>query len=936
MTQAIRSSPPSLAEFIARWQNATLTERAAAQSHFIELCRVLGQPEPVQSDTSGSIYTFEKGVEKSSGGHGFADVWFRGHFAWEYKRRGADLRDAYRQLQLYREDLENPPLLVVCDLNRFEVHTNFTGTASKIYSFDLERLADPAPLPGSDLSALDVLRALFTEPERLKPEQTAARVTEQAAAEFARLAERLRERGVEAERAAHFLMRLLFCLFAEDIDLLPSGLFTRLVENTQERPEHFESRTRALFRAMADGGFFGADDIAHFNGGLFAGDDVIPLQRADLAVLLRACRLDWAAIEPAIFGTLFERSLDPAKRSQLGAHYTSREDILLIVEPVLMAPLRREWAKIQGQCRETFDDRRITLATKQTRIGNLLQGFSARIAAVRVLDPACGSGNFLYVALKRLLDLEKGVSVFGTQYGVPMGLVQVHPKQLYGLEVNTYAHELAQVSVWIGYIQWLRDNGFQYREDPILQRLDNIKEQDAILAFDAEGKPVEPPWPEADVIIGNPPFVGDRKMRRELGDAYVDTLRRLYRQQLPPSADLVCYWFERAREQIAFGMARRAGLLATNSIRGRSNRSVLQRIKETGNIFMAWSDRAWILDGAAVRVSMVGFDAGTEELRLLDGEAVAVINADLTASSDLAGAARLRENSGLSFIGTQKSGPFDLSRSQAEEMLGAVGNPNGRPNSDVVKPWINALDVTRRPRNRWIIDFGTTTTLAEAAQYEVPFEYVSKHVKPVRDIVRRRAHKERWWLFGDSRPGMRRAIAPLSRFIVTPLVSKHRVFAWCDTRVIPENLLITVARNDDYFFGVLHSKPHELWALRMGTNLGVGNDPRYTPSTTFETFPFPWPPGKEPLDDPRAEAIAEAARELVAKRDAWLNPPDASEAELKKRTLTTLYNARPTWLDLAHRKLDAAVFAAYGWEDNPSDEEILQRLLALNRERAAR
>ena len=347
---------------------------------------------------------------------------------------------------------------------------------------------------------------------------------------------------------------------------------------------------------------------------------------------------------------------------------------------------------------------------------------------------------------------------------------------------------------------------------------------------------------------------------------------------------------------------------------------------------MAWSDRAWILEGAAVRVSMIGFDDGREKVMVLNGQQVNAINADLTSKVDITTARELAENDGLSFIGTQKSGPFDLAEEQAAQMLDASGNSNGRPNSDVVKPWINAWDTTRRMRHKWIIDFGPNMSLEMASQYEVPFEYVKSHVKPIRDNVRRKSHKLRWWQFGDTRPGMRGAISGKHRFIVSPMVSKHRIFVWVPAGVIAENLLVVIAREDDYFFGVLHSRIHELWSLRKGTSLE--DRPRYTPTTTFETFPFPWPPGQEDQNAPLVQAIAEAARELVEKRDAWLNPPGLSEKELKKRTLTKLYNQRPTWLDLSHQKLDKAVFAAYGWPDDLSDEEILERLLALNLKRA--
>jgi type II restriction/modification system DNA methylase subunit YeeA len=748
----------------------------------------------------------------------------------------------------------------------------------------------------------------------------------------------LRRRGHDPEQAAHFLMRLLFCLFAEDIGLLPRGLFGRLVAATRAHPAAFAAQLRQLFAAMATGGWFGTDLVEHFNGGLFADDLVLDLTSDDLAVLARATALDWASVEPAIFGTLFERSLDPGKRAQLGAHYTSREDIVLIVEPVLMAPLRRRWADVQAEALDLAAKRDAATGATRTRqeqaLQRLLYDFAGEIARVRVLDPACGSGNFLYVALKHLLDLEKEVISFALAHRLTAFIPQVDPGQLYGIELNAYAHELAQVVVWIGYIQWLHDNGFGIPSHPILKPLENIRRMDAVLTHDEAGRPVEPAWPEADVIIGNPPFLGDKKMRSELGSPYVNDLRRLYEGRVPGGADLVCYWFERARHHIDRGCAERAGLLATQGIRGGANRRVLERIKQTGDIFMAWSDREWVLEGATLHVSLVGFDAGSELMRLLDGVPSSAIFADLRGGVDLTVARRLAENAGIASIGDQKTGPFDISPGIAQEMLSAPVNPNGRPNSDVVRPWSNGSDVVRRPRGMWIIDFGVDTPEAVAALYEQPFEYVRTRVKPVRDRSTDEKLRRLWWLHERPRPELREWLTGLSRFIATPTLSKHRIFVWLTSPTLPDKQLAIIAREDDYCLGVLHSRAHELWARSQGTQLREAESGcRYTPSTTFDPFPFPWPPGQEPAGDPRVEAIAQAARELVEKRDAWLNPPGATEAQLKDRTLTNLYNQRPAWLELAHRKLDAAVCDAYGWPHELSDEAILERLLVLNLER---
>ncbi|MGI5835679.1 MAG: class I SAM-dependent DNA methyltransferase [Chloroflexota bacterium] len=933
-------SPMSLTAFIAKWRKSELKERQGYQAHFNDLCELLGQPKPSDVDLAGESYAFEKDVKKAGGGLGFADVWKRGYFAWEYKGKHGSLDKAYQQLLLYSGHLGNPPVLVVCDFDRFRVYTNFTGIVTKSYTFSLADLAENALLPEVNLRPLEILHAIFTNPWRLKPDRTSAQVTERAAAEFAKLAESLRRYGESPERAAHFLMRLLFCLFAQDIGLLPSGLFTQLVKSTRTKPAEFTRRLRALFDAMSTGGFFGPHDINYFNGGLFADSEVLSLASDDMDVLERACHFDWRSVEPAIFGTLFERSLDPDKRSQLGAHYTSREDILLIVEPVLMAPLRREWAEVQERARDIIAKRDASRgparAKHEDALLKMLLAFSSRLAAVRVLDPACGSGNFLYVALKLLLDLEKEVVTFSATTTGQTFFPQVGPEQLYGIEINPYAHELAQVVVWIGYIQWLHDNGFGFPSSPILKPLDNVLQMDAILAHDEQGNPIEPEWPDADVIVGNPPFLGGKRMRNGLGDQYVDDLFKLYKGRVPHEADLVCYWFERTRALIETCKVMRAGLLATNSIRAGANRQVLDQVKATGDIFVAWSDRPWILDGAAVRVSIIGFDNGNETSRLLDGNIVLSINSNLTSNIDMTIVRKLYENTNIAYMGDTKGGAFDIPPDIALKMLCAQTNPNGRPNSDIIRPWINAYDITHRLRGMQIIDFGIDMPESDASLYELPFEYILQKVKPKRINNKRAAYRDRWWIHVEPRPAMRIALQPLSRYIATPRVAKHRLFVFVPADTLPDSRLFVFAREDEYFLGVLQSRIHERWSIRTCSWHGVGNDPTYNTSTCFETFPFPWPPGKEPIGDPRVEAVAQAARELVERRDQWLNPEGATEAALKERTLTNLYNRQPEWLKLAHRKLDEAVLDAYGWPHDLSDEEILERLLALNQERAAR
>ncbi len=972
-------------KFIHKWSRAELSERAASQEHFLDLCKLVGVRSPAELDPTGEVFTFEKGVAVagpasagSSGQRGFADVWYKGRFGWEYKRKGKykSLDDAYRQLCQYREALENPPLLIVSDITRTEIHTNFTGFRSDVFVVELERLHEPEQLA--------LLRRVFTDPESFKPAETAEQVTERAAKNIGAIAQGLRERGHDPHDAAHFLMKVMFCLFAEDVELLPKGLFEKILETSKRDPARLKTQMDRLFSAMRDGGDFGVDEIAYFNGGLFDDAEAIELAEAEIKYLILAADKDWGSVEPVVFGTMFEESLDPNKRAKIGAHYTSRDDIMLVIEPVIERPLRRQWEATKtrvegllGEIRAYLDpsykegikkgSERSAIKTRRKRIQAALDEYHDTLASVQVLDPACGSGNFLYVAIQRLLAMEKELILYASRPEIAVGLLpRVRPTQLAGIEINPYAAELAQVVIWIGYLQWMHANGFNAPRNPILENIASIENRDAILAWEDEaGEPIQvwqegavcrgqAEWPEADFIVGNPPFLWSGRFRDSgFSEEYVAALHDS--TTLPKTSDLCCYWFNIARKS-AVHHGSRIGLLATQGIRGEANREVLHKISAECSIFAAWSDRLWKLDGADVQVSIVCFASEHSEDRHLDGLSVGEIFSDLTADIDLTTALDLPQNALLQHEGDKKGAKFELLHSEARRIL-AQPTVSGESNLLVLRPWLTGKAINGREQFKWIIDFGCSMPVEQAAQFAGPFRTVELRVRPKYEVKRRN-----WWLHERPRNSMRLAILSSPRFLCTVRHSPNRVFAWRSAPALPDSALVVFARSDDYFFGSLQNSVHMLWARRQGSQVREKQSGDRYVARCFETFPLPWAPCSEPGEGKAVrdlhDAIADTAHALNEQRERWLNPPEwveevaaqvdaqddfadvarvsgeearrlirqsaidaasAKHPELKQRTLTKLYNERPTWLRLAHKALDEAVLAAYASVDPEGD-----------------
>ena len=962
-------------DFYAKWGTvgtaASLNERQGAQPHFMDLCALLGVPTPGSSRQDGqSDYIFEQDTLLLGEARGYADVFKRGHFAWENKKPGSNLDIALNQLLRYSLALSNPPLLVVCDRLTIRIHTQFTGHPSVVYTITIQEL--------EKLEKQALLRRVWTDPESFRPKDTTRDITEAAAKSFATLAERLRNRGLVVDKkgvptgagtainkpevVAHFLTQCLFCFFFDDVKLLPKRLFEGLVNNKNLTSDKLTAAITNLFTTMKDGGLYGNDDIARFNGGLFQTINVPKLDLLDVTELRNAAEKNWTAIDASIFGTLFERGLDPRKRSQLGAHYTDPATIERIINPVIRQPLLQKWELTKQEISRLMTKSKLS-KRGEYRINSRRYPATAGDAAYqqaekefvnwldhlknyRILDPACGSGNFLYLGLKTLKDIE----VFSHQEAEDLGLdrqtdLVTGPHNMLGLELNEFAAELARVTVWIGELQWRLTHGYEFKTNPVLEPLDCIECRDALITVrptassvhpttspvrpkPVEGspptvraEPVEASWPKASVVVGNPPFLGGSKKRRELGDAYFEALDKVFAGRVPGGADLVCYWFDKALKAIEINGLGAAGLVATQSIRSGSNRAVLEAISKKTCIFDAWSDEPWVNDGAAVRVSLVSFGWG--ECCFLNGEKVDGINAELSNATDMTLAKPLAENANSSFEGTKKYGDFDVSGELARQWL-RQPNPHGKPNSDVVKPWRNGQDLTRRASDMWIIDFGPHMSEAEAALFELPFAHLLQHVKPERMLVRRERTQRLWWIHEEARVSMRTALKDLPRYIATPRVAKHRLFAFLDATVLPDTRLNVISRSDDTSFGVLSSRMHEVWSLATASIHGDGVEggrPTYNAKSCFETFPFP--AGLTPQDTASqqtrslasgavipvlsvrpepvegslkastssartggdsartdeeitrtVEAIAQAAHKLTTLRDNWLNPPD--------------------------------------------------------------
>ena len=1012
--------------FIARWRRSEGAERAAYAQFLSEFCLLIGvePPHPPTSDASAVTYRFEYPVafqhETGPNATGRIDLYRRGCFVLEAKqsrlkgqakamlsaeeaveamevprgRRGANrawdvmMLNARRQAEDYARALPPahgwPPFLLLCDVGHcFELYADFSGQGKNYAQFPdrhrfrvyLDDLKDPA------IRAR--LARIWTDPQGLDPARHAAIATRQIAERLAAVSKALEQRH-DAEDVALFLMRCLFTMFAEDVALIPADSFKRLLRECQDAPKSFKPLVEDLWRAMDRGGYSAAvrAEIKRFNGRMFAQPQVFNLGRDAIAELRAAAEHDWSHVEPAIFGGLLEQALEPGERARLGAHYTPRAYVERLVVETVIAPLREDWRTVLAAAQQARDagNGRSALA--------LVEAFHVRLCATRVLDPACGTGNFLHVAQDLMKRLEGEVLEAAAELGAAErlgGFAErgVGPHQFFGLDANRRAVAIADLMLWIGYLQWhLRTRAFAPSE-PILQELTQIVPADALLTWDGWPVPtVEagqevaprdvrlPAWPEAEFIVGNPPFIGGKDLRRRLGDGYVAALRRVY-PQMNESADLVMYWWDRAAELLTRPgtKLRRFGFVTTNSITQLFQRRVVERhlsARKPISLLMAIPDHPWTKagrDAAAVRIAMTVAAAGTHDGKLcevvseagLDSDQPQIgltercgrISSDLTVGTDVTQAQALKANEGLSSRGMSLHGSGFIVTPQQADKLG-LGRRAGLDRH--IRVYRNGRDLMARPREAMVIDlFGVTS---EAVRERFPEVYqhlrltvqkdrAAQHERsPTKDA---RAYLEGWWCFGKPRQELRPALAHLQRYIATVETAKHRVFQFLDASILPDNMLVAVGLSDAFHLGVLSSRFHLAWALQSGGWLGVGNDPRYSKSRCFDPFPFPDASDAqkeairgpaEALDGLRKQVLAEhqdlTQTKLYNVREAVLagRPLTAAEADIRDRGFVLILNEH-------HDAIDAAVAAAYGWPVALSNEDILARLVALNRERAA-
>lgn len=1037
-------------DFEARWKNSGGAERANYGLFLQDLCDLLEvpRPDPTTDDPTQDSYVLERAVQFNDGAKkstGRIDLYKRGCFVLETKqgtdtadqqkkqeradlglesskrRKGhavrgsakwAEMMQAARQQALgYVRALpaqEPRPLFVlVADVGYcIDVYSNFAGVGDSFVPFP-DQTKFRLPLAAlADEKTRTMLRQIFLDPKELDLSRRAARVTRELAARLAKLSEQLERAGHAPDVVAQFLMRCLFTMFAEDVNLIPKTSFTGMLSQygTPDLLEFLPDALTNLWRTMDTGGF--SSDLKarlrRFNGKLFHDATALPLNAGQAELLLQSAKADWTEVEPAIFGTLLERALDPKERHSLGAHYTPRRYVERLVLPTVLEPLRREWSAAQAAAARRLEEGQ----TKDARAE--LVRFLTRLTSIKILDPACGSGNFLYVTLEHLKRLEGEVLAAINSYG-QTGLLElgggttVSPHQLLGLELNPRAAAIADVVLRIGYLQWhLRTYGPSELREPLLDEYQNIRQQDAALQhgppvprLDAHGQPVarwdgttrlhpatgkpvpdetvrtplfnypnpQPAqWPQADFIVGNPPFIGKLRMREALGDGYVEALRKAYKGKVADSADFVMYWWYNAAQLLQNRKLEQFGFITTNSITQIFNRRTIEEHINNQSAALSFSfavpDHPWVdeKDGAAVRIAMTCLQYGKfpgklsvvtretgsndEGLDVELSDQVGLINSDLTIGADVAGVTPLKANSEVTSMGMMLAGSgFIVSPAEATALgLGAVTGLERH-----IKLYRNGKDLMSIPRGAMVIDLFGLQPNEVLTRFPAVYQHIIEKVKPERDANRDKGIRERWWLFARTRDNLRLAVANTSRYIATVETAKHRTFQFLDSDIIPDHRLIAFALDDAYHLGILLSLPHTLWAAAAGGRMGVGNDLIYNKTRCFDPFPFP-----------AATAEQQARiRELAEQLDAHRKRQQAQHATL---TLTDLYNvveklragqplttAKEQTINqqgLAsvvlslHQQLDAAVVDAYGWPIVLPDAEILTRLVRLNHERA--
>jgi hypothetical protein len=1058
--------------FIAKWSGVTASELSTAQSFALDLCRLLDVPLP--HPDAEQQYMFERPVTFTHGdgstSAGRIDLYKRGCFVLEAKKlkapthtKGFDdaLLRARSQAEQYARALPagegRPPFLIVLDVgNRIELYSEFSRSGATYTPFPDPRSHRIALTDLRDETIRERLRTIWLDPLALDPSRESARVTREIAARLAALAKSLEQAGHRADAVAQFLMRCLFTMFAEDVKLLPPESFRNLLINYAEQPDVAMRMLGILWHDMDVGGFSGAiaSEVLRFNGKLFKQPDTLPLTREQIALLIEAARAKWEHVEPAIFGTLLERALDPGERHKLGAHYTPRAYVERLVLPTVIEPLRGEWSDAHAaailKASEAAEIEHELATSPKSRHKNLLErlrgvrsaaidivrNFHHRLCTVKVLDPACGSGNFLYVTLEHLKRLEGEVFnaldelgfrqtglALGGERADAMGGETVDPHQLLGIELNPRAAAIAEVVLWIGYLQWhYRTRGDVNPPQPVIRDFRNIENRDAVLAYDRvdyvldeRGVPVsrwdgvtmkksavtgedvpddsarvpleryvnprKAAWPAADFVVGNPPFIGTKRMKAALGDGYVEALRNTW-PEVPESADLVMYWWHHAAVLTQRGALQRFGFITTNSISQTFNRRVIESAltdkAQALSLVFAVPDHPWVdsTDGAAVRIAMtvgttqaqVGRMARvTRELDQVEGETQVelehgsgIIHADLRIGANIGSAQALRANDGIAGMGVALHGAGFIVEPEEAKQLSLQGD-------GVIRRYVGGRDLLQVPRERYLIDFfGMSQEQARAAN-PAAFQHVIDYVKPERDQNNRAALKTLWWRFGWERPQLRKALHGLSRYIGTTETSKHRPFQFIAGDVMADHSIVCIADSDAAALSILSSTTHVAWSLSAGGRLGVGNDPRYNKTRCFDPFPFPIT-----TDEQQTQL-----RSLAEQLDAHRKRQQAAHPEL---TLTGMYNVLDklrsgepltakervihehglvSVLRQLHDEIDAAALDAYGWSDllpllrvshgndaategtsrdeakRAFDEAILERLVALNAERAA-